>query len=46
MRRFLEHHLNPLHVYCRLRGFGLRGWARTFSAFYERHIYRRILPRR
>jgi hypothetical protein len=36
-----QHYLNPLHVYCRLRGLGLPGpVARTLSAGYERILYR------
>ena len=28
MRSFIQHHCNPLHLYCRLRGLGLsRLWA-------------------
>ncbi len=40
IRRAIQHVLNPLHVYCRLRDFGLpSGFAGRISLFYER-IYR------
>lgn len=40
----LQHYLNPVHVYCRLRDLGLdRDRAKTICAAYERYIYR-VLP--
>ncbi|MDR2892738.1 MAG: hypothetical protein LBV80_06615 [Deltaproteobacteria bacterium] len=40
LRMLLQHNLNPLHVYCRLRDFGLpRRVASRVSGLYER-IYR------
>ncbi|EPR43726.1 hypothetical protein dsx2_2153 [Desulfovibrio sp. X2] len=40
MRMFLQHSLNPLHVYCRLKDCGLsHGVALRVSVFYERHVY-------
>ncbi|WP_328285324.1 hypothetical protein [Desulfovibrio sp. X2] len=37
---FLQHSLNPLHVYCRLKDCGLsHGVALRVSVFYERHVY-------
>ena len=36
----LQHRLNPLHVYCRLRDLGLRGpTARRLCALYERLVF-------
>lgn len=40
IRIFLQHRLNPLHVYCRLCDYGVpNGFAKKVSAAYER-IYR------
>ncbi len=40
IRTYLQHRLNPLHVYCRLCDYGVpNGFARRVSAAYER-IYR------
>lgn len=37
IKRTVQHLLNPLHVYCRLRGVGLSGCAAVkVSALYER----------
>lgn len=43
-RRFCQHILNPLHVFCRLRqaGFTL-GTARNVCRVYERGLYRFFL---
>ena len=40
LRNYLQHHLNPLHLYCRLRAFGI-GHVRAsrLCAYYERHMY-------
>jgi hypothetical protein len=44
-KRTLEHLLNPLHVYCRLRDMGMGGGpARVFCRTYERSVYRLIRP--
>lgn len=44
IRSFLQHTLNPLHVYCRLRTIGIsRETAVTVSNYYERAVYRRVL---
>ncbi len=44
LRNFLQHRLNPMHMYCRLMDFGLaRHKARRLSAMYETIIYRHIL---
>ena len=45
IRLALEHMLNPLHVYCRLRDMGFSGGpARVVSRTYERSVYRLIRP--
>lgn len=37
----LQHRLNPLHLYCRLRDLGLpTALARSLSSGYERLVYR------
>lgn len=44
VRNFLQHRLNPLHVYCRLRDAGLsRHVAARFCGAYERYLYRHCL---
>ncbi len=47
MSRFklhMQHHFNPLHVYCRLRDWGFSyGVARIVSGCYERLLYRLVL---
>lgn len=43
-RSHIQHHFNPLHVYCRLRDWGFSyGAARTVSVCYERLVYRVVL---
>lgn len=40
-RNYLQHCLNPLHVYCRLRNLGLTcRMAGRVSGLYERFVYR------
>ena len=40
VKSYLQHYLNPLHVYCRLRSVGIPNRAaRRVSAAYER-LYR------
>ncbi|WP_419785106.1 hypothetical protein [Pseudodesulfovibrio sp.] len=40
----LQHHLNPLHVYCRLRTLGVdQRTAKMVSACYEKIVYRFVL---
>ncbi len=40
VKHYLQHYLNPLHIYCRLRDCGLPNHAAVrFSAVYER-VYR------
>jgi len=44
IRSQLQHRLNPLHVYCRLRGIGMaHRTARVVSSCYERTVYRLVL---
>lgn len=44
-RSHIQHHCNPLHIYCRLRDWGLSyGAARRVSGCYERLFYRLVLP--
>lgn len=43
-REYFQHKFNPLHVFCRLRRFGLpRAAARNLCWVYERGLYRFIL---
>lgn len=36
-RDYLQHRLNPVHIYCRLRDFGLgRNKARRMTVYYAR----------
>lgn len=45
VRNYLQHRLNPLHVYCRLRDCGFsRRTAHRVSGLYERWFYRISLP--
>jgi hypothetical protein len=38
---FIQHHLNPLHVYCKLRRLGvMTPVAQRFCTYYERFLYR------
>lgn len=44
IRSQLQHRLNPLHVYCRLRTLGLAHRAATVVTLcYERGLYRLVL---
>lgn len=44
VRDQLQHVLNPLHVYCRLKEAGLtEAVARRLTETYERAFYRRVL---
>ncbi|SKA88317.1 hypothetical protein SAMN02745704_02105 [Paucidesulfovibrio gracilis DSM 16080] len=46
LRDRLQHALNPLHLFCRLRRFGIRcGPARRLCSAWERHVYRFLLSR-
>jgi hypothetical protein len=44
VKSYIQHYLNPLHVYCRLRDCGIpNGAAIRVSAVYER-VYRVFSP--
>jgi hypothetical protein len=44
LRHRLQHLLNPLHLYCRLREAGVaEATARRMSRMYERALYRPLL---
>ncbi|BDQ33551.1 hypothetical protein [Pseudodesulfovibrio portus] len=44
IRNRLQHRLNPLHLYCRLRTLGMtHGTAVILSRCYERALYRLVL---
>ena len=44
IRNYLQHRLNPLHMYCRLRDAGASGrTAKRLCFVYERFFYRAIL---
>ncbi|QJB56991.1 hypothetical protein [Pseudodesulfovibrio sp. zrk46] len=44
LRSHLQHRLNPLHVYCRLRTLGFADKAaRAVTSCYERMLYRLVL---
>ncbi|MGE4551689.1 MAG: hypothetical protein AB7D57_01165 [Desulfovibrionaceae bacterium] len=46
LRALLQHHCNPLHVFCKLRALGLGpGPARALCRVYERCLYRHVLFR-
>ena len=43
-RNYLQHRLNPVHMYCRLVDFGLASVsARRVCSVYERFIYKALL---
>jgi len=43
-RNYLQHRLNPVHMYCRLMDFGMaEDRARRMCSVYERFIYRNLL---
>jgi len=44
VKRFFQHHLNPLHVYCRLRNAGLHCTAaQRMCIVYEKFLYNLLL---
>lgn len=46
MKAAFKHYMNPLHIYCRLRDFGLgKEKALSICTFYERLIFRFFLAR-
>ncbi len=43
IRSQIQHHFNPLHIYCRLREWGVScEAARTVCGCYERFVYRLV----
>ncbi|MBW1998201.1 MAG: hypothetical protein JRJ29_09595 [Deltaproteobacteria bacterium] len=43
----IEHYVNPLHVYCRLRDLGVsKATARLACSAYERSIFKCLLLKR
>jgi len=43
----LQHYLNPLHIYCRLRDIGLsKGKAVSMCRIYEHFVFRYFLSER
>ena len=41
LRHHGQHYLNPLHVFCRLKGLGMGSFeAAKWAARYERYVYR------
>jgi hypothetical protein len=47
MPSLLQHYLNPLHIYCRLRDLGLSRWqAIKVCKFYERTFCKLLFPGR
>ena len=41
VRCFFQHHMNPLHVYCRLRSLGMHNSAAfRVCSLYEKYVYR------
>ena len=44
MSTILQHYLNPLHLFCRLRGLGLAKTPAIFLCqFYERTVFNNLL---
>ena len=44
LRNYLQHQLNPVHMYCRLMDFGVaKERARLVCSMYEKFIYRSLL---
>ncbi len=42
-RHKMQHHFNPLHIYCRLRTMGCsNALAKKLSTFYEQYFYARV----
>ncbi len=40
-RARLQHRMNPLHLYCRLRDIGMSmSAAQRMTGYYERYVYR------
>ena len=44
MNTMIQHYLNPLHIYCRLRDMGIPKWvAVSLCRVYERDIFGYVL---
>jgi len=44
VKSFIQHHFNPLHVYCRLRSAGFKPvMAQRFCTLYEKFFYNFLL---
>jgi hypothetical protein len=44
MNMMMQHYLNPLHIYCRLRDMGIPKWvAVSLCSVYERTIFGYVL---
>lgn len=44
IRKWLHHVLNPLHIYCRMRGMGVEECtAKCLGEKYEKYIYKAFL---
>jgi len=42
----IQHYLNPLHIYCRLRDLGVSKWqAAKVCKFYEKNFFKLLFPR-
>ena len=44
LRNIVQHFGNPLHVFCRLKDFGISAvTAHKISLVYERYLYKKVL---
>ena len=47
MGKVIKHYMNPLHIYCRLRGLGLaKAPAASLCRIYERIIFRHLIVKK
>ena len=47
MGKAIKHYMNPLHIYCRLRGLGLaKAPAASLCRIYERIIFRHLIVKK
>jgi hypothetical protein len=47
MGKVIKHYMNPLHIYCRLRGLGLaKTPAASLCRIYERIIFRHLIVKK
>lgn len=45
--KWIYHYLNPLHIYCRLRGVGIKKpRAERMAMHYEKWFYNKLFKRR